>query len=115
MDPSNRWPALALCAGAALFSLPARADLRCGTKLVAEGAPIPEVRDSCGEPTTAERRVERTASASVGKDGSVTIHSGEITVDEWSYDFGPHEFVQYLRFVNGTLVSIVRGNYGRSR
>jgi hypothetical protein len=35
-----------------------------------------------------------------------------VLIDEWTYDFGPHRFIQYLTFEDGTLLSIEAGGRG---
>jgi len=74
--------------------------MRCGKRLVRDGQRTAEVRAACGTPTSAVQRV-------VGRTGLV--------IDEWSYDFGPHDFVRHLRFENDVLVSITSGEYGKAR
>ena len=85
-----------------------RADqmFRCGVHLVSAGDSEASVRDWCGPPTTAERTNLSRMFRGVRTSG---------TVDEWTYDRGPTQFVRILTFDAPTdrLLSIRTGNYGR--
>ena len=113
----------------ALLGLPtphATADtVRCGRKLAVEGDSLYDVRSRCGEPDNQIHRVElRTTSAWVqgscdGKDqtqcGRMVEHTVEVVIDEWTYDFGPTQFIQYLVFEQGRLVRVVPGQRGTKK
>ena len=74
-------------------------------RIVHEGDTMAEVLNECGEPelsTPAGLRIRR-----INKVESIAIQ-----IEEWTYDFGPHRFIQILRFENGRLQSIERGGYG---
>jgi hypothetical protein len=108
--------ALLTCASTGVLVEAAHADaMRCGRKLVRSGDGLDAVQKSCGPPNTASRRVERSEHRVADKHGNVVLQTTEVTIDEWSYDFGPHEFVQRLTFENGKLVRVVAGEYGASR
>ena len=99
-----RLPALAALA-CALLAAPAFADdgMRCGQWLVAAGAGQGEVRAKCGPPTDAH-----TEDAFVETDYG-TMH---YTVDVWTYNRGPTEFMRRLRFRSGVLVRVDVGSWG---
>jgi hypothetical protein len=61
--------------------------MRCGNALVLAGDRPYEVLNKCGEPDF-------------------------IAVDEWTYNFGPNQFVHYLRFDGGRLTQVELGDYG---
>ncbi len=97
--------------------------MRCGSKLVSDGDSLYTVKSRCGEPNMATRRMEvRTIrrwvagpcapNAGATECGRFVEHSVEVQVDEWVYDFGPHNFVRYLTFEQGTLLRVVTGSYG---
>jgi hypothetical protein len=103
----------------------ARADsLRCGNRIVATGDSLHVVRSLCGEPTAERRRFEtRTEERRVVTDcrTSKTPHrrcervekvTREVQIDEWTYDFGPRRFIQYLTFVDGRLLEVEAGGRG---
>ena len=74
--------------------------MRCGRELVRDGHRTSDVVKRCGQPTSTSKRVE----ALTG-----------VTYDDWTYDFGPREFVRHLTFQNGVLIQIVIGDYGTTR
>lgn len=103
----------------------ARADsLRCGNRIVATGDSLHVVRSLCGEPNAERRRFEtRTEERRVLTDcrTSKTPHrrcervekvTREVQIDEWTYDFGPRRFIQYLTFVDGRLLEVEAGGRG---
>lgn len=113
----------------ALMGLPAphaAADtVRCGRKLAVEGDSLYDVRSRCGEPDNQIHRVElRTVREWVqgscdGKDqtqcGRMVEHTVEVVIDEWTYDFGPTQFIQHLLFEQGRLVHVVPGQRGTKK
>lgn len=90
--------ALGLCVGTTMV----RADgFRCRSgRLISDGARIEVVRSKCGPPDTHYQRVEPRGRGSW------------VTVDEWSYELGRMEFVRYLRFENGRLMTVTLGEHG---
>ena len=114
---------LAVLAGVAL-TLPsndAQADgMHCANRLVSTGDSLYQVRSVCGQPDDAQRRVElRTVQRRVrGSCGGerrcerTEEYSVEVTVDEWTYDFGTRKFIRYLTFVDGRLAEVTTGSYG---
>jgi hypothetical protein len=36
----------------------------------------------------------------------------DVPVEEWTYDFGPQRFIQFLTFEDGRLVRVQSGDYG---
>jgi hypothetical protein len=93
--------------------------LRCGSKLVSAGDSSGEVRSLCGAPDNVAQHTER---RTVRQARSVPCAAGvcvvmvedtvEVPVEEWTYDFGPHRFLQFLRFEQGRLVRVTSGGYG---
>jgi hypothetical protein len=66
---------------------------RCSGETVSVGDRQYAVREACGLPE------------------KISI-SGGGTVEEWIYNFGPTEFIYYVKFVNGRLERIQAGEYG---
>lgn len=100
----------------------ARADgsIRCKTRLISPGAAAYEVRSVCGNPDDTQSRTEsRTVRRAVmvpcatGYCSSMVEETITVNVEEWTYDFGPQRFIQYLTFESGKLVHIRSGNYGK--
>ena len=94
--------------------------LRCKTRLISPGAAAYEVRTVCGTPDDVQTRTE---SRSVRRAVSVPCATGycsslvdetiTVNIEEWTYDFGPRRFLQYLTFESGKLVHVRSGNYGK--
>lgn len=94
--------------------------LRCGRKLVSDGDTLYEVRSRCGEPDNQIQRVEvrsvrqwiQGPCVAPGRCGQLVERTIEVTIDEWIYDFGPHQFINYLTFEQGRLIRIDSGARG---
>jgi hypothetical protein len=124
---SPRWGVWLGAAACLCLSGSARADsLGCHGNIVSTGDSRYEVRSVCGEPDDAVQRVEyRTLRGRVA--GPCTREGGrircsqtreevvEVTIDEWIYDFGKNQFIEYLTFEQGRLVSVREGSYGHKR
>ncbi len=90
------------------FAIPAFADdpltdLRCKSGLIMVGETKLEVVSRCGEPagkSTVERRLPR------------TVKPTYVTIEEWTYNFGPSDFIHVLEFEGSTLKAIRRGSRG---
>jgi hypothetical protein len=92
------------------------ATLRCGAELASDGASKAEVLLKCGEPLMKETRTEA-VEEKVKRQGQDTTTTTERTVyktvEEWTYNFGPHRLMQVVVFENGRLVDVRSGGYGR--
>lgn len=119
------WFFLAVCIGAGP-SIAHATGMRCGTKLVSDGDSTFRVRSTCGAPHAMDRVTEyRTVQSWVASPcvqvqgrvrcGFVVERTVPVTLDVWTYDFGPHQFVRYLTFEQGRLVRLDTGGYGSSR
>ena len=108
--------------GACLLSAgDARADsLSCKGRIVSTGDSTYQVRSVCGEPDATTRRVEvRTVRHMVPVEcavqrrcWSVVERTIEITIEQWTYDFGRQQFIQYVTFEDGQLLRVESGSYG---
>jgi hypothetical protein len=100
------------------------AALRCGTRLVHEGDTKAEVIHKCGEPSYVdswkEERISRDFYVPVFYDPPWKYHryrapflvNEHVKIEVWTYNFGPSQFIRYLRFENGVLKDISIGGYG---
>jgi hypothetical protein len=79
---------------------------RCGDRLVDVGETAGTVALKCGSPTTADRREESRR---------VKGMLWTVTIDQWTYDRGPRDFVRVLTFANGRLQTIDVGGYGTNQ
>jgi hypothetical protein len=100
---------------------PALADgsFRCKTRIVSPGVAPYLVRSLCGTPDdmqsrTETRTVRRQVAVPCAQGYCSTFVEDTITVnvEEWTYDFGPQRFIQFLTFEQGKLVFIRSGPYG---
>jgi hypothetical protein len=98
---------------------------RCGREMAVEGDTLYDVRSRCGEPDNQVHRTEirtkrdwvRTPCGSKDEQqcGHMEERSVEVVIDEWTYDFGPQQFVQNLRFEQGRLVGVAPGGRGSKK
>jgi hypothetical protein len=98
-------PGMLLLAAAFAVTGPAAADsMRCGSKLLTDGDPVDKVEALCGSPTSIERRE---ILRPYGYHRGITVHSSyEVSVEIWTYNFGPHKLMYRLRFEDGLIVDI---------
>jgi hypothetical protein len=92
------------------YGSPKEQDLQppCGDRVISVGDTAAEVMAKCGEPFRQDRR-EEVVSRRID-DGTVLKVS--VTVEEWTYDFGPNRFLRIFSFRNGTITNIRTGGYG---
>lgn len=98
--------------------------IRCQNKLVQPGDSQYEVKSLCGTPDDMQQRTERRRVTRAVQqpcpngNGYCTIFVEDevsVVVDEWTYDFGPQRFIQFLTFESGKLVHVKSGPYGRKQ
>ena len=100
------------------FAGPAQAEnLRCGNKLVSPGQTRLEVRAKCGEPGDIVQSTLVRSAEYAGRDGlRRAFYSVEesvvVSVEDWTYNLGPHRLMCRLRFVNGVLETVQTMGYG---
>lgn len=95
-------------------ALPARADsMRCDGGIVAVGDSKLDLIGKCGLPTLREEEdVERTRTR-LGAGGLLAEGRSTLsTVERWTYNFGPRQFVQVVTLEGGKVRAIERGSYG---
>jgi hypothetical protein len=114
-DRRHRCRLLALLAVAALAGT-ARADsINCDRGIVSTGDSKLDLLAKCGEPALMEARLEERSHYRVSPDGqrgggrSVTV-----TVERWTYNFGPSRFQQFVTLETGRVMAVERGTYGYS-
>lgn len=96
--------------------------LSCGNRIVDIGDRKIEVFQKCGEPTFIEKwKTESTTliekkTRKSSKDRLTSQESTQETkteyIEEWTYNFGPNRFIQFLTFTNDRLTAIEAGSYG---
>ncbi len=85
-----------------------RPEKRCDERYSDIGATKAEVLLRCGEPSWKEERREEILETI----DAATKRKVTITVEEWTYNFGPDKFVRVFQFRNNRLVDIRTGGYG---
>lgn len=121
------WRILVLICGMLLFAQPASA-LRCGHKLIGDGAPQGKVLKFCGEPESVQvrsiyraglprhrirHRTDRFRSAAADRELLYADRAYvEVRVEEWTYNFGPRRLMRVIRFENGVVTEIRQIGYG---
>jgi hypothetical protein len=89
--------------------------MRCGSKLVQLGDTKVGILAKCGEPALRENIVRsNSVKKSKSKRGS-TVEDRSRVDDQWTYDFGPQDFIHTLTFEGVELKSIGRGGRGTRR
>lgn len=78
----------------------------CKGSLVNAGETQEDVLEKCGEPAWRDRRSQHGTDAGTGS--GVPVEEKE----EWVYDYGHSQLMQFLRFRNGRLVTIRSGIHG---
>src|SRR3954462_1550792 len=98
-----------------LAAAPSFAAVRCGSKLVSEGAPRWEVAAKCGEPTevvTQKSVFRRPVIWTNGRPYFIGEDFIEVPVEAWVYNLGPNKLMRRLRFEGGVLTEIESLGYG---
>ena len=94
---------------------------RCPTtgRLISVGQSPYEVRNKCRDPddlrTSVEQRTvrEKVRRWADGVAGEVTVErTVDVPIEEWTFDFGRHRFMELLRFESNRLVSVAEGDRG---
>jgi hypothetical protein len=104
-------PGMFVLAIALAFSGPAAADsMRCGSKLMTDGDPADKVEAYCGQPVSIERHE---ILRGYSYHNNVPVHSSyEVSVELWTYNFGPNKLMYRLRFEDGLLVDVDTLSHG---
>jgi hypothetical protein len=95
-----------LAAGALAPAFPgARADssIRCDGGIVSVGDSKLDLLGKCGPPALVDERPDKRWTAS----GRAVV-----AVEQWTYNFGPNQFLQFVTVVDGKVVGVERGGYG---
>jgi hypothetical protein len=87
--------------------------MRCGSKLVQIGDNKIDILAKCGEPSLREK-VTRSRGVKKSRRGSaVEQHTWE--EEQWTFNFGPQDFLYTLTFEGAELTGIGRGGRGTRR
>jgi hypothetical protein len=80
----------------------------CGERIISVGDAKTDVLAKCGEPAWTESRQESLSE----KFDDGQARKVFVTVEEWTYNFGPNRFLRIFTFRNGKLSDIRTGGYG---
>jgi hypothetical protein len=108
-------PIAALALAAALAATgTARADsIRCAGGIVSTGDSKLDLLGKCGPPTLVEARTDEQLRFSSTPDGREGVgRRTSVTVERWTYDFGPQRFVQHVVVAFGRVEAVERGGHG---
>jgi len=98
--------------------------LRCGVRLITEGDTKSKVLAECGEPDHVEVWEEERVYRYYPWPGYDYFQHDDdqyrkprfakeyVLVEEWTYNHGPHRFMDHVRFENGRVKRIISGDYG---
>ena len=80
---------------------------RCDFELFALGTTSAEVAIKCGKPDWEEQRYELVTHKIAGGRRQISV-----TVDEWTFNLGPTNFMRVMTFYNGKLMDVRTGDKG---
>ena len=104
-------PGMLSMVAALVLAGPAGADsMRCGTRLLTDGDPLDKVEALCGPPASVERR--EILRPFYFYRGVPIRGSYEVSLEIWTYNFGPHKLMYRLRFEDGLLVDVDTLSHG---
>ena len=81
----------------------------CGGRLLSTGDTKSDVLIRCGEPFYKSSHLEELKERFEG----AGVRTVTVTIEEWTYNFGPQRFMRIITFRNGTVIDVRTGNYGR--
>jgi Protein of unknown function (DUF2845) len=87
------------------------ASLSCESGIISTGDRSIDVLAKCGAPDSKESHQEELGERLDDNTRQKTF----ITVEEWTYNFGPTKFMRIVVLKNGVVVNIRLGNYGYSK
>lgn len=107
-------PMLAGLACLLATSLASADAMRCGSRIVSDGATRTSVRQLCGEPSDITTRTILRRPRYQLADRTVVFGDGlvEVPVEVWTYNFGPYKLMRRVRFVDGQVDDIETLGYG---
>jgi hypothetical protein len=81
----------------------------CGDHVLSVGDTKADILIKCGEPFYKSSHQEELKEHFDDFDSRKVI----VTIEEWTYNFGPQQFMRVITFRNGTVVDIRTAGYGR--
>ncbi|MBK9519575.1 MAG: DUF2845 domain-containing protein [Anaeromyxobacter sp.] len=106
-------PRLLLAASLLLPAATLADSLRCPGGIVSVGDSSLDLLGKCGAPALREARGEERSRVRLDAAGRpVEGRSVAVTVQRWTYNFGPRQFVQHVELEGGRITGVVGGGYG---
>ena len=99
---------IALLPAAPVTSESGDLSMRCGERIVSVGDSAADVVAKCGEPAW-KAKWEEVIRDRPGDDTERKVY---ITVEDWTYNFGPNQFLRIFTLRNGKVTDIRTGGYG---
>lgn len=87
----------------------ASSDGACGDRVISVGDTRTDILIKCGEPLYKNSHHEELKE----RFDDTSVRTVVVTVEEWTYNFGPQRFLRVITFRNGAVVDIRTGGYGR--
>jgi hypothetical protein len=96
------------------LSVPASAALRCGVHLISEGDTAGELHARCGPPAEVERKTGLRPPVIWIHGRPVRVGDGdiEVTIEFWTYNFGPNQLMRRVKLEDGRVKEIETLGHG---
>jgi len=92
--------------------LPKTGKATCGQRVEVGDRKI-EVLMKCGQPTLVDKRSEEQLHSRWTEEGRIfEERETYTTIEEWTYNFGPNNFMYSIKFENGRVRKVESGDYG---
>ncbi len=87
--------------------------IRCDGGIVSTGDSKLDLIGKCGAPALREAQEEERSRVLLDATGrALSGRSTAVTVERWTYNFGPRQFVQHVTLEGGRVRGVERGGYG---
>jgi hypothetical protein len=80
----------------------------CSDRIISVGDSAADVMAKCGKPAWQDKREEVIREQLDDN----TARKVSVTVEEWTYNFGPNQFLRIFTFRNGRVTDVRTGSYG---
>jgi uncharacterized protein DUF2845 len=105
--------ALGLGAAGPAAALGSETSIACDGGIVRLGDAKLDLLAKCGPPSLEDAREVDVTRLRLDRDGQgASVRQARLSIEEWSYNFGPNRFVMHVRLERGKVVAIERGGYG---
>jgi hypothetical protein len=84
---------------------------RCGTRIITRGDPADKILRFCGEPVSVQTRLSQRAYFA-DRWRRYPGYVEDVVIEEWTFNFGPHQLIRVVRLENGYVEEIKHLGYG---